>query len=51
MRAEGLQPIAWGGEFEHANIGQASVAATVMLGSVLAIVAPYLHFELSRKDR
>ena len=38
-------------EFERANIGQASAAATVMLGSVLAIVAPYLYFELSRKNR
>lgn len=37
--------------FERANIGQASAAATVMLGSVLAIVAPYLYFELSRKNR
>jgi glucose/mannose transport system permease protein len=38
-------------EFERANIGQASAAATVMLGSVLAIVAPYLYFELSRRNR
>jgi glucose/mannose transport system permease protein len=38
-------------EFERANIGQASAAATVMLGSVLAIVAPYLYFELARKNR
>ena len=38
-------------EFERANIGQASAAATVMLGSVLAIVAPYLYFELTRKNR
>jgi glucose/mannose transport system permease protein len=38
-------------EFERANIGQASAAATVMLGSVLAIVAPYLYFELARRDR
>lgn len=38
-------------EFERANIGQASAAATVMLGSVLTIVAPYLYFELSRKNR
>jgi glucose/mannose transport system permease protein len=37
--------------FERANIGQASAAATVMLGSVLAIVAPYLYFELARKNR
>ena len=38
-------------EFERANIGQASAAATVMLGSVLAIVAPYLYFELARTNR
>jgi glucose/mannose transport system permease protein len=38
-------------EFERANIGQASAAATVMLGSVLAIVAPYLYYELARKNR
>ena len=38
-------------EFERANIGQASAAATVMLGSVLAIVSPYLYFELTRKNR
>jgi glucose/mannose transport system permease protein len=38
-------------EFERANIGQASAAATVMLGSVLTIVAPYLYYELSRKNR
>jgi len=38
-------------EFERANIGQASAAATVMLGSVLAIVVPYLYFELARKNR
>ena len=38
-------------EFERANIGQASAAATVMLGSVLAIVSPYLYFELARKNR
>jgi len=38
-------------EFERANIGQASAAATVMLASVLAIVAPYLYLELSRKNR
>jgi glucose/mannose transport system permease protein len=38
-------------EFERANIGQASAAATVMLGSVLAIVSPYLYFELTRKSR
>jgi glucose/mannose transport system permease protein len=38
-------------EFERANIGQASAAATVMLGSVLAIIAPYLYFELARKSR
>ena len=37
--------------FERANIGQASAAATVMLGSVLAIVAPYLYYELARKSR
>jgi glucose/mannose transport system permease protein len=37
--------------FERANIGQASAAATVMLGSVLAIIAPYLYFELARKNR
>ncbi len=38
-------------EFERANIGQASAAATVMLGSVLAILSPYLYFELARKNR
>jgi glucose/mannose transport system permease protein len=38
-------------EFERANIGQASAAATVMLASVLTIVAPYLYFELARKGR
>jgi glucose/mannose transport system permease protein len=38
-------------EFERANIGQASAAATVMLGSVLAIIAPYLYYELARKNR
>jgi glucose/mannose transport system permease protein len=38
-------------EFERANIGQASAAATVMLGSVLAIISPYLYFELARKNR
>jgi glucose/mannose transport system permease protein len=38
-------------EFERANIGQASAAATAMLGSVLAIVSPYLYFELARKNR
>ena len=38
-------------EFERSNIGQASAAATVMLGSVLAIVAPYLYYELSRRAR
>ncbi len=37
--------------FERANIGQASAAAAVMLGLVLAIVAPYLYFELARKNR
>ena len=38
-------------EFERANIGQASAAATVMLGSVLIIIAPYLYYELARKNR
>jgi glucose/mannose transport system permease protein len=38
-------------EFERANIGQASAAATVMLGSVLAIISPYLYYELARKNR
>jgi glucose/mannose transport system permease protein len=37
--------------FERSNIGQASAAATVMLGSVLVIVAPYLHYELTRRAR
>ena len=37
--------------FERANIGQASAAATVMLGSMLAIISPYLYFELARKNR
>ena len=37
--------------FERANIGQASAAAVVMLGSVLAIISPYLYFELARKNR
>ncbi len=36
--------------FERANIGQASAAATVMLGSMLAIISPYLYFELARKN-
>ncbi len=38
-------------EFERSNIGQASAAATVMLGSMLIIVAPYLHYELTRRTR
>jgi glucose/mannose transport system permease protein len=38
-------------EFERANIAQASAAATVILGSVLAIVTPYLYFELARRER
>jgi glucose/mannose transport system permease protein len=38
-------------EFERANIGQASAAATVMLGTVLTIVAPYLYYELARRNR
>lgn len=38
-------------EFERANIGQASAAATVMLGSMLAVISPYLYFELARKNR
>ena len=37
--------------FERANIGQASAAAAVMLGSVLTVLAPYLYLELSRRDR
>jgi glucose/mannose transport system permease protein len=37
--------------FERSNIGQASAAATAMLGSVLVIVAPYLHYELTRRAR
>jgi glucose/mannose transport system permease protein len=38
-------------EFERANIGQASAAATVMLGSMLAVISPYLYFELARRNR
>jgi glucose/mannose transport system permease protein len=38
-------------EFERSNIGQASAAATVMLASVLAVVVPYLYFELTRRER
>jgi len=38
-------------EFERANIGQASAAAAVMLGSVLTVLAPYLYLELSRRER
>jgi glucose/mannose transport system permease protein len=38
-------------EFERANIGQASAAATVMLASMLAVISPYLYFELARKNR
>jgi len=37
--------------FERANIGQASAAAAVMLGSVLTVLAPYLYLELSRRER
>jgi ABC-type glycerol-3-phosphate transport system permease component len=38
-------------EFERANIGQASAAAAVMLGSVLTVLAPYLYLELARRER
>jgi glucose/mannose transport system permease protein len=38
-------------EFERANIGQAAAAATVMLGSMLAVISPYLYYELARKNR
>jgi glucose/mannose transport system permease protein len=38
-------------DFERANIGQASAAATVMLGSMLAVISPYLYFELARKNQ
>ena len=38
-------------DFERSNIGQASAAATVMLGSVLAVISPYLYFELARKNQ
>ena len=37
--------------FERANIGQASAAAAVMLGSVLTVLAPYLYLELLRRER
>src|ERR1700740_474517 len=37
--------------FERANIGQASAAAAVMLGSVLTVLAPYLYLELARRER
>jgi glucose/mannose transport system permease protein len=35
--------------FQRANIGEASAAAVVMLGSVIAIMGPYLHFEMVRR--
>ncbi|MBU6497186.1 MAG: sugar ABC transporter permease [Rhodospirillales bacterium] len=35
--------------FQRANIGEASAAAVIMLGSVIAIMGPYLHFEMVRK--
>jgi glucose/mannose transport system permease protein len=38
-------------EFQRANIGEASAAAVVMLGSVIAIMGPYLHFEMVRRRR
>lgn len=35
--------------FERANIGQASAAAMVMLGSIFAALAPYFYIEMRRK--
>ena len=35
--------------FERANIGQASAAAVVMLGSIFAALAPYFYIEMRRK--
>ena len=35
--------------FERANIGQASAAAVVMLGSIFAALAPYFYLEMRRK--
>ena len=37
--------------FQRANIGEASAAAVIMLGSVIAIMGPYLHFEMVRRRR
>ncbi len=37
--------------FQRANIGEASAAAVVMLGSVIAIMGPYLYFEMIRRRR
>jgi glucose/mannose transport system permease protein len=36
--------------FERANLGLASAGAVVMLASVLAALAPYLYFEMTRKS-
>lgn len=36
--------------FERANIGQASAAAVVMLGSIFAALAPYFYIEMRRKS-
>ncbi|MFC0406894.1 carbohydrate ABC transporter permease [Roseomonas elaeocarpi] len=37
--------------FERANLGLASAAAVVMLGTVIAALAPYFYFETSRRSR
>jgi len=37
-------------EFQRANIGEASAAAVIMLISVIAIMGPYLWFEMGRKN-
>ncbi len=37
--------------FERANIGQASAAAVVMLGSVFAALAPYFYVELRKRGQ
>lgn len=35
--------------FQRANIGEASAAAVVMLGTVIVVMGPYLHFEMVRR--
>lgn len=37
--------------FERANLGLASAAAVVMLGTVLAALSPYLYLETRRRER